>query len=219
MYIVRTCTYLGAADGKLTACVPNPAVDSELLEKVYSWIRACVIIDDVIERLRLQTVPIGFSVYTWTEGTYLNISTATCRFRLPRYTCVGKDKSKVEKLRSILAQLEYKYQINLWQSKGVPFKNHLYVPEVHPVTGLDFCEREDEAHALKVSLCDYMYASVTCLSLVCMHIARTHARTHTHTHTLNVYTVYTTNYIHSTWYKCTHIVIHAMPLRLLNACF
>ena len=66
---------------------------------------------------------------------------------------VGKDESKVEKLRSILAQLEYKYEINLWQSKGVPFKDYLYyVPEVHPVTGLGFCEREDEGHIFKVNL-------------------------------------------------------------------
>ena len=62
----------------------------------------------------------------------------------------GKDESKVEKLRSILAQLEYNYQINHWNSKGVPFKDHLYVAEVHPVTGIPFCEREDEGHIFKV---------------------------------------------------------------------
>ena len=62
----------------------------------------------------------------------------------------GKDESKVEKLRSILAQLEYKYQINHWNSKGVPFKDYLYVAEVHPVTGIQFCEREDEGHIFKV---------------------------------------------------------------------
>jgi len=63
----------------------------------------------------------------------------------------GKDETQVEKLRSILAQLEYKHQVDLWHSKGVPFKDHLYVPEVHPITGFEFCEREDEAHILKVS--------------------------------------------------------------------
>lgn len=64
--------------------------------------------------------------------------------------CSGKDEGKLEKLRSILAQLEYQYQVNYWESKGVPFKSHLYVPEIHPVTGMEFCEREDEAHVLKV---------------------------------------------------------------------
>ena len=35
--------------------------------------------------------------------------------------------------------------------KGIPFINHLYVPEIHPLTQTGFCEREDEGHALKVT--------------------------------------------------------------------
>ena len=54
-------------------------------------------------------------------------------------------------MRSIMAQLEYTYQINTWHTKGVPFKHHVYVPEIHPTTGIEFCEREDEGHAFKVS--------------------------------------------------------------------
>ena len=34
----------------------------------------------------------------------------------------------------------------------MPFKDHLYVPEVHPLTGAGFCEREDEGHVFKVVL-------------------------------------------------------------------
>ena len=49
-----------------------------------------------------------------------------------------------------MAQLEYQYQINLLNSKGIPFKEHLYVPEVHPITGVEFCEREDDGHVFKV---------------------------------------------------------------------
>jgi len=37
-----------------------------------------------------------------------------------------------------------------WVSKGVPFNKHLYVPEIHPITGMEFCEREDEGHVFKV---------------------------------------------------------------------
>ena len=62
----------------------------------------------------------------------------------------GKDETRVEKLRSILAQLDYCYQINDWHSKGVPFKYHLYMPKVHPLTGVEFYECEDEAHVFKV---------------------------------------------------------------------
>ena len=53
-------------------------------------------------------------------------------------------------LRSILAQLEYQHQINYWESLGVPFKTHMYVPEVNPITGEEFHEREDEGHVFKV---------------------------------------------------------------------
>ena len=47
-------------------------------------------------------------------------------------------------LRSVLAQLDYTYQINRWDSLGVPFKTHLHVPERHPDTDSVFCEREDD---------------------------------------------------------------------------
>ena len=33
-----------------------------------------------------------------------------------------------------------------WEKKGVPFRSHVYVPEVKPLTGIPFHEREDEAH-------------------------------------------------------------------------
>ena len=51
-----------------------------------------------------------------------------------------------------MAQLEYKYQVNLLHSQGIPFKDHLYIPEIHPITGVGFCEREDEGHLFKVCL-------------------------------------------------------------------
>ena len=48
------------------------------------------------------------------------------------YTSItGKDKSLLEKLHSVLAQLEYKNQIDTRSNKGVQFKGHLYVPEIH----------------------------------------------------------------------------------------
>ena len=63
---------------------------------------------------------------------------------------VGKTETQLEMLRSILAQLHYHHEILKWESKGVPFRSHLYVPEHHPLTGMPFHEREDEAHVLKV---------------------------------------------------------------------
>lgn len=62
----------------------------------------------------------------------------------------GKEEDEEDILRSILAQLEYRYQICTWDASGVPFRTYLYVPETHPITGCEFHEREDFAHVLKV---------------------------------------------------------------------
>ena len=59
-------------------------------------------------------------------------------------------ETPTESLRSILAQLEYAYVVREYVKQGVQFDQHLYVPEMHPVTKAPFCEREDETHVLKV---------------------------------------------------------------------
>ena len=65
-------------------------------------------------------------------------------------TCeTGKSETPPEMLRSILAQLEYTSLIRKWDSEGVPFRQHMYVPEVHPQTLEGFQER-DEPLVLKV---------------------------------------------------------------------
>lgn len=66
------------------------------------------------------------------------------------YIYTGSRETTVEKLRSILAQMEYTYKVQTWDKKGVPFRTHMYVPEVNPITGMEFHEREDEAHVFKV---------------------------------------------------------------------
>ena len=63
---------------------------------------------------------------------------------------LGKEESKPDMLRSILAQMEYSYRVGYYDNERVPVRSHLYVPEDHPETGLGFCEREDEGHLLKV---------------------------------------------------------------------
>ncbi len=53
-------------------------------------------------------------------------------------------------LRSILAQLEFTYLIRKYAyGERIPFRSHLHVPEVHPLTGSIFYG-ENEAHVLKV---------------------------------------------------------------------
>lgn len=84
----------------------------------------------------------------------------------------GEEEGKLEKIRSILAQLEYKYQIEYWEAKGVPFKSHIYVPENHPLTGMMFMEREDEGHVLKVS--DYVQCACNDTELPSLSALETH---------------------------------------------
>ena len=78
-------------------------------------------------------------------------------------TPVGEEEDLNDKLRSILSQFEYVYQVSIWEEKGVQFKKHFYVPEVHPLTRAEFHEREDDAHVLKVV---YMYWLVVVYSTI-----------------------------------------------------
>lgn len=64
-----------------------------------------------------------------------------------------REEDTSDMLWSILAQFEYRYQIMYWESKEVPFRTFMYVPEVHPITLQEFHEREDFAHVLKVHTC------------------------------------------------------------------
>ena len=52
------------------------------------------------------------------------------------YTIEQEEESDIDMPKSILAQLEYQYQVCTWDSKGIPFCTYLYVPEVHPITGM-----------------------------------------------------------------------------------
>ena len=62
----------------------------------------------------------------------------------------GKKETTADDLRSIVAQMEYSYQIRLWTGKNVPFTTHLYVPKAHSITRPTSHEREGEGHVFKV---------------------------------------------------------------------
>lgn len=53
-------------------------------------------------------------------------------------------------LRSILSQMEFTSEVCKADNAGIPFCTHTYVPEVDPITGCEFHEREDHGHLLKV---------------------------------------------------------------------
>ena len=81
---------LGAANGTITAKIHNPAVESTLLQQIYLWIEAGATLDDVIERLRLQTVPPGNTIHNWTEGIGCYITLLAYTFYRKRRNQIGK---------------------------------------------------------------------------------------------------------------------------------
>ena len=98
------------------------------------------------------------------------VTTATMHFLMG--FSAGKNEGLKEKLRSILAQFEFQHHLKQWEDKGVNIRLYLYVPEVHPETGQVFCEREDEAHVLKVPIYTCTVTSMcvcTCVR-VCVHV-------------------------------------------------
>ena len=52
-------------NGTITALLPHHAVSPELLGELSKWNFEGASLDDVIERLRLQTVPSGYKIHTW----------------------------------------------------------------------------------------------------------------------------------------------------------
>ena len=65
---------------------------------------------------------------------------------------LGLKQQFVDDIRSILAQLEFTFEVRRWDMQGVPSRTQLYVPEEHPLTEVGFCEREDEGHVFKVTM-------------------------------------------------------------------
>ena len=72
------------------------------------------------------------------------------------------------KMRSILAQYEYHRTILDYEKSGIPFRYHLYVPEVNQITKEKFHDREDEGHMLKVYTCHVVCVCVYCMSVNCV---------------------------------------------------
>jgi hypothetical protein len=119
--------------------------------------------------------------------------------------CAGKTEDRVDMLRSILAQMEFCYRVCKWDSEGVPFRTHLYVPEVHAITKEYFLEREDEGHVFKV------IGKLT-LSPCTIHIIM-HDNIHVHilAHTcIHVYM--------PTLHTCAYVYVHTHVYMPTNTC-
>ncbi|XP_064389547.1 uncharacterized protein LOC135337544 isoform X2 [Halichondria panicea] len=122
-----TCTSTGDVVGEEHNCV----VPREVLCEVLLLKRNGMTMEDIVSRLRCRTVPSGYPIHSW------------------RTLSDGESESLDDKLRSILAQMEFTHVVRSWDQKGVPFRTYIYVPEEHPELGTVFHEREDEGHVYK----------------------------------------------------------------------
>ena len=55
-------------NGSISAEVPNPAVSPKILKNILQWQRDGATMDDVLMRLRLHTVPTGYTPHNWHSG-------------------------------------------------------------------------------------------------------------------------------------------------------
>ena len=60
--------HIGGEGESVSALESNPAIVTELLREIKKWYSEGATTDDIIERLRLQTVPPGYTFHSWTEG-------------------------------------------------------------------------------------------------------------------------------------------------------
>ena len=148
-------------DGTLVAKHPNCAVSASLLKEILEWHRSGASHADILSRLRVRTVPQGYAFSPWNSGKLKqNCKIPSIELCL-LHSYVGQTESETDMslslgvaqhmMRSILAQLEYSYELCRYDSVGVPFRQYMYVPETHTVTSCTYHEREDEPHVLKVS--------------------------------------------------------------------
>ena len=68
LLFTQNAIYFLGENGAVTALLPNHAVSCELLTDLRKWNLEGATLDDAIERLRLRTVPPGYTIHTWMEG-------------------------------------------------------------------------------------------------------------------------------------------------------
>ena len=55
-------------DGSIMAELPNDTIPETTLRLIHEWKMSGTMMDDIIDRLRSQTVPHGYPVHEWIPG-------------------------------------------------------------------------------------------------------------------------------------------------------
>lgn len=71
VYTCILCINIEKADGTLTPVRSNPAVPVEMLKKVQDLLKGGISIEDIVDRLRTETVPKGCPCHPWRSGVYI----------------------------------------------------------------------------------------------------------------------------------------------------
>ena len=85
-------------------------------------------LEDSVTFLRQSLVPGGYQPYPFKVDTRENFT---------------------DKLKSLVATYRFRHRVEELKGQGVDFSTYLYIPEVDPVTGDVYHEREDHCHILK----------------------------------------------------------------------
>ena len=102
-----------AADGRPTVARPNSAIPDHVVVQLDELIHSGLSVEDAVTNIRGKLVPAGYTPYPFQKNA---------------------EESLLDKLRSLVATNTFRNRVRELQDKGVDFTQHLYVPEVDPVT-------------------------------------------------------------------------------------
>lgn len=107
---------------------PNRAIPNHVLLEMNELIAGGMRLEDTVTYIRGKLVPPGDVPHPFRKNT---------------------DESLLDKLRSIVATYTFRSHIKELQQEGVDFSQHLYVPEVDPVTEQVRYDSADHNHLSK----------------------------------------------------------------------
>lgn len=118
------------ADGTPHVRRVNDAIPHDVITKLFDLqFEDNLSLQDAIANIRGSLVPDGYTPWPFKRDT---------------------PESMLDMLRSIVGTYEFRHTIkSLYEEFGADFTQHLYVPEVDPVTGTSHHERGDHNHVLK----------------------------------------------------------------------
>ena len=85
-------------------------------------------LEDAVTFIRGKLVPDGYTPFPFIRDT---------------------PESLLDKLRTVVATYQFRYDVQYWKDNGVDFSQYLYVSEIDPITGETHHERADHNHLLK----------------------------------------------------------------------